>query len=173
MPPSQQGPLCSCLHPPLTITPTQSTHAKPCDQSSSHDPIPSTSTTSVVVYIVTDTCYPTVSSFDSNIGTTTVDSAHSTKSSANARAKKIIYQNDGGGCTVDIDKIIEEVRQGLYTGIGVGGKEEKEGCCFARRCAVEGKLVDEDSEDEESGESGVGELDGVVDRDGDLDVDMG
>ena len=124
---------------------------------------------------MTDTCYPTKSSFNSNIGTTTVDSAHSTKYSANARAKKIIYENDGG-CTVDLDKIIEELRQGLYTGIGVGGKEEKDGCCYARKCEVESKIMDEDSEDEGSGESAEGELDGIGDRDGDDrdgDVDMG
>ncbi|KAH9868279.1 hypothetical protein J1614_007351 [Plenodomus biglobosus] len=106
----------------------------------------------IMVYVVTDTCYPSAANFDLNLGTTSVISVHSSKTAANERAKKIIYENDGG-CTVDIDKIIEEVKQGLYTGIGVGGKEEKDGCCFARKCEVEAKMVDEDSEDEGSGES--------------------
>ncbi|KAF1832745.1 hypothetical protein BDW02DRAFT_502305 [Decorospora gaudefroyi] len=123
-----------------------------------------------VIYLVVDTCYPTAHAFEANIGTTNIISVHSTKAAANSRAKKIIYENDGG-CTVDIDKIIEEVKQGLYTGIGVGGKEEKEGCCFARKCEVEGKIVDEDSESEEgSGESDL--LDGA-DGDRDGDVEMG
>lgn len=81
---------------------------------------------------------------------------HTSQTIANARAKKIIYDNDGG-CTVDIDKIIEEERSGLYTGIGVGGEEEKEGCCYARKCEVEEKGVDEDSEDEWSWKNGEGE----------------
>lgn len=105
-----------------------------------------------MVYVVTDTCYPSALDFDRNIGITSVISVHGSKSAANERAKKIIYENDGG-CTVDIDKIIEEVKKGLYTGIGVGGKEEKDGCCFARKCEVEAKIVDEDSEDEGSGDS--------------------
>lgn len=127
-----------------------------------------------IVYIVTDTCYPTAHSFEANIGNTHIISVHSTKAAANSRAKKIIYDNDSG-CTVDIDKIIEEVKQGLYIGIGVGGKEEKDGCCFARKCEVEGKIVDEDSDSEEtSGESGDSDLiDANGDGDGDLDVDMG
>jgi hypothetical protein len=116
-----------------------------------------------VIYIVIDTCYPTAQAFEANIGTANITSVHSTKSAANTRAKKIIYENDSG-CTVDIDKIIEEVKQGLYTGIGVGGKEEREGCCFARKCEVEGKIVDEDSDSEE----GSGRSD-LVDR----DVEMG
>ncbi|KAF2856601.1 hypothetical protein T440DRAFT_4100 [Plenodomus tracheiphilus IPT5] len=105
-----------------------------------------------MVYVVTDTCYPSAVNFDTNLGTTSVISVHGSKAAANERAKKIIYENDGG-CTVDIDKIIEEVKMGLYTGIGVGGKEEKEGCCFARKCEVEAKMIDEDSEDEGSGGS--------------------
>ncbi len=71
---------------------------------------------------------------------------HSNKDAANSRAKRIIYSN-GEGCTVDIDKIIEEQRHGLYIGIGIGGKEEKEGC-YARKCEVEKMVVEEDSEDE-------------------------
>lgn len=105
-----------------------------------------------MVYVVTDTFYPSASNFDTNLGTTSTISVHSSKRAANERAKKTIYENDGG-CTVDIDKIIEEVKQGLYTGIGVGGKEEKSGCCFARKCEVEAKPIDDDSEDEGSGDS--------------------
>lgn len=55
---------------------------------------------------------------------------------------------------MDIDKIIEEERKGLYTGIGVGGREEKKGCCYARKCEVEEKFLDGDSEDEWTGKSG-------------------
>ncbi|CAA9965678.1 hypothetical protein CFE70_008610 [Pyrenophora teres f. teres 0-1] len=125
------------------------------------------------VYIVTDTCYPTAHSFESNIGITQIISVHSTRSAANSRAKKMIYDNENG-CTVDLDKVIEEVKKGLYTGIGVGG-EEKDGCCFARKCEVEGKIVDEDSDSEEtsgeSGESGESDLlDGMADQDGDMDM---
>ena len=125
-----------------------------------------------MVYIVTDTCYPTASSFHDNIGTAHITSVHSTKAAANSRAKKIIYENDGD-CTVDLDKIIEEVKQGLYIGIGVGGKEESNGCCYARKCEVEGKIVDEDSDSEEtSGESGDSDLvDGMGEQD--ADVEMG
>lgn len=104
------------------------------------------SISALTVYIVVDTCYPTKASFDSSLGTTNVDSAHSTMRAANARAKKIIYENETG-CSVDIDKIIEETRQGLYIGIGIGGKGSP-GCAYARKCEVESKIVDEDSEDE-------------------------
>jgi hypothetical protein len=104
-----------------------------------------------IIYIVVDTCYPTSHAFETNIGTANITSVHSTKVAANSRAKKIIYENDSG-CTVDLDKIIEEVRRGLYTGIGVGGKEEKEGCCFARKCEVEDRVLDEDSDGEEGSE---------------------
>jgi hypothetical protein len=126
-----------------------------------------------MIYIVTDTCYPTASSFESNLGTTAIISVHSTRTAANARAKKIIYENDGG-CTVDIDKIIEEIKQGLYTGIGVGGKADRGGECFARKCEVEGKIVDEDSDSEEgSGESDLVEGERETEGDGDGDVKMG
>jgi hypothetical protein len=127
-----------------------------------------------IIYIVTDTCYPTAQSLEANIGSTHIISVHSTKSAANSRAKKIIYDNDSG-CTVDIDKIIEEVKQGMYIGIGIGAKDEKNGCCFARKCGVEGKIVDEDSDSEEtSGESGDSDLiDATGDGEGDVDVDMG
>jgi len=123
------------------------------------------------IYIVTDTCYPTADSFQNNVGTTHITSVHSTKAAANSRAKKIIYENDGE-CAVDLDKIIEEVKKGLYIGIGVGGKDEKSGSCFARKCEVEGKIVDEDSDSEEtSGESGESDLvDGMGEADGDVDM---
>jgi hypothetical protein len=120
------------------------------------------------IYIVTDTCYPTADSFQNNMGTTHITSVHSTKAAANSRAKKTIYENDGE-CTVDLDKIIEEVKQGLYIGIGVGGKEEKSDSCFARKCEVEGKIVDEDSDSE--GTSGDSDLvDGMGEADGDVEM---
>ena len=132
----------------------------------------STTSGPLVVYVVVDTCYPTAHAFETNIGTMNITSVHSTKLAANSRAKKIIYENDGG-CTVDIDKIIEEVKRGLYTGIGVGGKENKDGCCFARKCEVESKIVDEDSDSEEgSGNSDLADGDGDRDGDGDGDVKM-
>jgi hypothetical protein len=152
-------------------------HQPPNHINISHITPKSDSTTSgpLVVYIVVDTCYPTADAFETNIGTTNIISVHSTKAAANSRAKKIIYENDGG-CTVDIDRIIEEVKQGLYTGIGVGGKEEKDRCCFARKCEVESKTVDEDSDSEEGSGSGSSDLvDGDGERygDGDGDVKMG
>jgi hypothetical protein len=99
---------------------------------------------------------------------TAVFSVHSTMEAANSRAKKIIYENDGG-CTVDIDKVIEETRRGLYTGIGIGGDEEKPNGCYARKCEVESKILDEDSEDEsgESNEYGTTDED---DKDGDVEM---
>lgn len=109
-------------------------------------PLPTT------VYLVTDTLYPSAANFDISLGATSIISAHGSKRAANERAKKVIYENDGG-CTVDIDKIIEEVKDGLYTGIGVGGQEGNPGGCFARKCEVEAKVIDDDSEDESSGDS--------------------
>jgi hypothetical protein len=109
----------------------------------------STQASPQTVYIVTDMCYPTAADFDANRGTFNIDSVHSTKQSANARAKKIIFQS--GRCKVDTDKIIEEVTEekGLYTGIGIGGTADgQRGSCYARKCGVESKIVDEDSEDE-------------------------
>jgi Txe/YoeB family toxin of Txe-Axe toxin-antitoxin module len=103
---------------------------------------------------------------------------HSHKKTANARAKKIIY--DTGHCRVDVDKIIEELKGGLFTGIGVGGKVDgEEGSCYARKTQVERKMVDEDSEDEEvedsveiDGGSG-GDESGDESGDQDGDVEMG
>lgn len=125
----------------------------------SHDPVSTRSTKprpAIAIYIVLDTCYPTKASFDTNLGATIVDSVHTTNTAANARAKKIIYENERG-CTVDIDKIIEQMRKGLFTGIGLDGMTEKEGCCYARKCEVERRFVDEDSEDEDG--EGRGEED--------------
>jgi len=143
-------------------TPTQRSHAADADAEAQADaaahnfPFAHHDDTdrplSNTVYVVTDTHYPSAANFDTSLGTTSVISVHSSQRAANERAKKIIYENDGG-CTVDIDKIIEEVKNGLYTGIGVGGKEENPGGCFARKCEVEAKLIDDDSEDESSGDS--------------------
>lgn len=106
------------------------------------------------MYIVTDTCYATPANFAHNKGSFRIDSVHSHKKNANARAKKIIY--DTGRCRVDVDKIIEEMKGGLFTGIGVGGKvDDEEGGCYARQTQVERKMVDEDSEDDD----GTGEED--------------
>ncbi|KAF1947297.1 hypothetical protein EJ02DRAFT_486073 [Clathrospora elynae] len=169
----QHGRVCgSCSSNSKDVqTPTQRSHndaesymQQPHTKTSTNNSTPDTSTNTMFninpgprnIYIVTDTWYPTASSLKASIGTTTILSAHSTKSAANARAKKTIYENDGG-CSVDVNKIIEEVKKGLYTGIGVGGKEEKEGGCFARKCEVEGRIVDEDSDSEEGsgGSEGV------------------
>jgi hypothetical protein len=91
---------------------------------------------------------------------------HSHKKTANARAKKIIY--DTGHCRVDVDKIIEELKGGLFTGIGVGGKVDgEEGSCYARKTQVERKMVDEDSEDEDgTGEDEDEEVEDSVEIDG-------
>lgn len=115
------------------------------------------------VYVVTDTCYPKATDFSEGKGVTAVFSVHSSMEAANARAKKIIFANEGG-CTVDVDKVIEETRRGLYTGIGIGGQEERADHCYARKCEVEAKVVDEDSEDEsgESNESALGDRDDDV-----------
>jgi hypothetical protein len=95
--------------------------------------------------------------FAHNKGSFRIDSVHSHKKNANARAKKILY--DTGHCRVDVDKIIEEMKGGLFTGIGVGGEMDgEEGSCYARKTQVERKMVDEDSEDED----GTGEEEEVV-----------
>jgi hypothetical protein len=133
--------------------------------------------TVVIVYIVTDTIYATSSDFNFNKGIFRIDSAHSSKKNANARAKKIIYdggQVDGGQYKVDLDKIIEEMKQGLFTGIGIGGKGDGgKGSCYARKCQVEGKMVDEDSEDESEESEGRYAEEERPEGDKDGDVQMG
>ncbi|KAH7402438.1 hypothetical protein BKA66DRAFT_392420, partial [Pyrenochaeta sp. MPI-SDFR-AT-0127] len=154
---------------PRSHTSNHSPKSPPQNSKSKHFTAPSTTittpTSSTAVFIVSDTCYPTATDFNTNKGATRIDSAHSSQRAANNRAKKIIYENSGG-CTVDIDKIIEEMKQGLYTGIGIGGKEERDGGCYARKCEVEGKILDEDSEDE----GGEDMCDGDKDREGDVDM---
>lgn len=62
--------------------------------------------------------------------------------------------NPGDKCEIDEDKIIEEQKDGLYTGIGIGGGGNN--ACYARKCEVEAKPIDiEDdgsSEEEQDGE---------------------
>jgi hypothetical protein len=99
-----------------------------------------------VVYIVTDTCYPTSADFNLGKGVTTIDSVHTSTSAANGRAKKIMFArtNPGDSCQLDPDKILEEIKDELYTGIGLGESEEKG--CYARKCEVERKPVDVDED---------------------------
>ncbi|KAH7078331.1 hypothetical protein FB567DRAFT_132703 [Paraphoma chrysanthemicola] len=161
------------------ITPTPRNHHAQHSTSTSNTPSSSQSHPAQIVYIVTDTCYTTPSDFTYNKGTFRIDSVHSNKRNANARAKKIMY--DTGQCKVDVDKIIEEMKRGLFTGIGIGGKSEDGAGCYARKCQVERKMVDEDSEDEDGmgdDEDGAGrseEEDGFMsgggDRDGDVHMD--
>lgn len=136
--------------------------------------LPSSSSTATIVYIVTDIRYPTTADFDANKGIFSIDSVHSSPRNANARAKKIIYdggQVDGGQFKVDVDKIIEEMRRGLFTGIGIGGKGDgRVGSCYARKCQVEGKLVDEDSEDEGDGEEERVREDEKMEEEGDVEM---
>lgn len=137
------------------------------------------------MYIVTDIIYPTSADFDHGKGVFRIDSVHSSMKMANARAKKIIFdggQVDGGQYKVDLDKIIEEMKKGLFTGIGIGGKGDgHETGCYARKCQVESRMVDEDSEDESEanderfahGERYGQTTDKGVDDDIDGDVHMG
>ncbi|KAF2032234.1 hypothetical protein EK21DRAFT_87359 [Setomelanomma holmii] len=174
---------CECHNSESNITPTPQSHQTSLPSTTT---TPSSSqSTSQIVYIVTDTCYSTPADFSGNKGTFRIDSVHSNKKNANARAKKIIY--DTGLCKVDVDKIIQEMKRGLFAGIGVGGKVDgMEGSCYARKTQVERKMVDEDSEDEEgTGEEGEEVMDeagsGVVqvarsiegDAGADADVEMG
>jgi hypothetical protein len=172
-------------------TPTPRTHSAQSSLGSiptGSNSLPSSGTI-LVVYIVTDVIYPTSDDFNLSKGVFCIDSVHSSKKAANARAKKIIYEGgqiDGGQYKVDVDKIIEDTRKGLFTGIGIGGKGDgREKGCYARKCQVERKMVDEDSEDE-SGESERDRVDerlggewrdhdgdGGGDEDGDGDVEMG
>jgi hypothetical protein len=130
-----------------------------------------------IVYIVTDIIYPTHHDFALNKGVFRIDSCHSSRKNANARARRIIYEGgqiDGGQYNVDLDKILEETKKGLFTGIGVGGKGDgREMGCYARKCQVERKIVDADSEDEsEESEVGRPEERGW-DRHMDGDIQMG
>jgi hypothetical protein len=164
-------------------TPTPRTHSTQSSMESirrAPHSLPSSGGNIVIVYIVTDVVYPTSDDFNHSKGNFRIDSVHSSKKNANARAKKIIYdggQADGSQYKVDTDKIIEEIKKGLFTGIGVGGKGDGgHGSCYARKCQVEGKMVDEDSEDE-SEESDSNRHNGGEDRevggDNDGDVAMG
>lgn len=100
------------------------------------------STTTRLVYIVIDTYYATLDDFDQGKGSTRIDSVHTTSQAANVRAKKIMFTRarPADRCKIDQDKILEEVKEGMYTGIGLGGDE----CtgCYARKCEVEAKSVD-------------------------------
>lgn len=99
-----------------------------------------------IVYIVTDTTYSTSADFDEGKGMTNIDSVHTTSGAANLRAKKIMFAriNSGSKDDVDQDKIIEELKDGLYTGIGIGGIEGHG--CYARKCEVEAKPIDIDED---------------------------
>ena len=99
-----------------------------------------------IVYIVTDTTYSTSNDFDEGKGTTSIDSVHTTSGAANLRAKKIMFAriNPDNKSDVDQDKIIEELKDGLYTGIGMGEMEEHG--CYARKCEVEAKPIDIDED---------------------------
>jgi hypothetical protein len=161
---------------------THSPHSSVDSQPTASNSLPS-SGAPFVVYIVTNIRYPTPQDFDLGKGSFRIDSVHSSRKNANARAKKIIYdggQVDGGQFKVDVDKIIEETRKGLFAAIGIGGKGDgREKGCYARKCQVEAKMVDEDSdnevdaedermaEDEKCGEG----MDGV-NGDGDVDGDL-
>ncbi|KAJ4340098.1 hypothetical protein N0V87_002718 [Didymella glomerata] len=107
-----------------------------------------------VVYIVTDTRYATAADFEEGKGTTLIDSVHTTSQAANLRAKKVIFARTSPGFEIDEDKIIDEVKDGLYTGIGVGGAERNG--CYARKCEVEAKPIDieDDGSSEEEGHDG-------------------
>jgi hypothetical protein len=158
-------------------TPTPRTRSPQSSMGSA--PTANSSGSGFIVYIVTDIIYPTSHDFNLSKGVFRIDSCHSSRKNANARAKNIIYdggQIDGGQYKVDVDKIIEETKKGLFTGIGIGGKGDgREKGCYARKCQVEGKIVDGDSEDEsdeiERDRVEEREWDGYVDGDNDGDHD--
>lgn len=95
-----------------------------------------------IVYIVIDTTYATLDDFNKGKGFTNIDSVHTTSLAANARAKKVMFArvNLDDGPKIDQDKIIEETKDRLYTGIGIGGDEGTG--CYARKCEVEAKPID-------------------------------
>ncbi|KAJ4384065.1 hypothetical protein N0V86_000910 [Didymella sp. IMI 355093] len=110
---------------------------------------------SKIVYIVTETRYTTAADFDEGKGVTSIDSVHTTSRAANLRAKKIMFARTSPGFEIDEDKIIDEVKDGLYTGIGVGGANENG--CYAKKCEVEAKPIDiedDGSSEEEGGHDG-------------------
>lgn len=127
-----------------------------CGCRTSDSPTPRSRKSTKIVYIVTDTFYFTSADFDEGKGITNIDSVHTTSRAANVRAKKVMFAriNPGDKCELDQDKIIEEMKDGLYTGIGIGGNVEDG--CYARKCEVEAKPIDiEDdgsSEEEQDGE---------------------
>lgn len=112
--------------------------------------------TTRIVYIVVDTCFATLVDFDQGKGFTAIDSVHTTSHAANNRAKKIMFARTHASkkCEIDQDKILEEIKDGLYTSIGIGGDESTG--CYARKCEVEAKPIDiEDdgsSEEDHDGE---------------------
>ncbi|KAF2632581.1 hypothetical protein BU25DRAFT_77605 [Macroventuria anomochaeta] len=109
-----------------------------------------------IVYVVIDTCYATLADFDQGKGSTNIDSVHTTSQAANVRAKKVMFArtNPGDKCEIDQDKILEEIKDGLYTGIGLGGN--KNTGCYAKKCEVEAKPIDiEDDGSSEEDHDGV------------------
>lgn len=123
----------------------------------SESPSPkSQKSTTRLVYIVIDTYYVTLIDFDQGKGFTSIDSVHTTSHAANGRAKKVMFARSppNNQCEIDQDKILEEIKDGLYTGIGVSGDESTG--CYARKCEVEAKPIDvEDdgsSEEDHDGE---------------------
>lgn len=63
--------------------------------------------------------------------------------------------NPNNECEVDQDKIIEEMKDGLYAGIGIGGVENRG--CYARKCEVESKPIDVDEDGSSEEEQDVEE----------------
>lgn len=118
-----------------------------CACRTSNSPVPRThKSTTRTVYIVTDTCYSTSADFDEGKGITSIDSVHTTSRAANIRAKKVMFAciDPGDNREVDPDKILEELKDGLYIGIGINGTEANG--CYARKCEVESKPIDIDED---------------------------
>lgn len=118
-----------------------------CAWRTSNPPAPKTQKSSTrIVYIVTDTCYPTPTDFENGKGMASIDSVHTTSRAANVRAKKVMFAciNPGDDGEMDHDKIIEELRDGLYIGIGINGTEGDR--YYARKCEVESKPIDVDED---------------------------
>ncbi|KAH8728920.1 hypothetical protein GQ44DRAFT_768794 [Phaeosphaeriaceae sp. PMI808] len=168
----------------MSRTPTNNSNCY-CNKTTDHTPTKCTQLDSCptaahfsqlrVVYIVTDVCYPTNSDFNLNKGTFRIDSVHSNRENANDRAKKVILdggQIDGGQYKVDSDQILVDLSDGLFTGIGTGGKGDgMQGNTYARKCQVERKIMDEDSEDddaEEADKRADGDANDNREKDGDM-----